>query len=227
MQNYYASPAFVSTTSRPAFMAKVFALFGLALAFSIGGVYLGIMAVASFPEVFANSLTYYAVFAVELILVFTARAWSRIRGLNYALFLLFTVISGFTAVPILIIAKAVGGTFLLIKALACTVALFGGIALYGYVTHRDLSGMRGFLFISLIGIVIASLINIFVQSSAFDYMLSWVVVVVFSGFTMYDVQMIKHRYPDNMFIEAALALYLDFFNLFLNILNIMMGSSRR
>ncbi len=212
--------------SRTAFLSKVFAFFGLALLISLLGVVLGGQLILAYPSIFANSFMFYGVFALELLLIFTARAWSQIRGLNYLLFALFAAFSGFTAVPLLWAASAVGGIPLLVKALGATVTLFGGIAIYGAVTRRDLSGMGGFLFVGLIGVIIASLVNFFVQSSAFDYFLSWVVVLVFSGFTMYDIQMIKTRYPDNMFLEAALALYLDFFNLFINILNIMSAGRR-
>jgi hypothetical protein len=124
------------------------------------------------------------------------------------------------------LANAYGGAWIIMKALGSTVALFTGIGLYGYVTKRDLSGIRGFLLMSLIGIIIASLINIFIQSTFFEYMLSWIVVIVFSGFVMYDIQMLKNRYTDNMYMQAALALYLDFFNLFINILVILLGHSR-
>jgi modulator of FtsH protease len=212
--------------NRSLFLGKVFSLFGLSLLFSLLGVYIGIQIVEFYPWLFMNNITFYSIFALELILIFTSRWWSQTRGLNYGLFLLFTVLSGFTAVPILMLAHAYGGAWIIMKALGATVALFAGIGLYGYVTKRDLSGMGGFLFLSLIGIIIASIVNIFVQSTFFEYMLSWIVVIIFSGFVMYDVQMIKTRYTDDMYIQAALALYLDFFNLFINILNILMGSSR-
>jgi modulator of FtsH protease len=227
MEPMFTIDGYAISAHRSAFLGKVFSLFGLSLLFSLLGIYLGIQIVEWYPTLFMNSITYYSIFALELILIVTSRWWSQTRGLNYGLFLLFTVLSGFTAVPILMLAHAYGGAWIIMKALGSTVALFAGIGLYGYVTKRDLSGIGGFLFISLIGIIIASLINIFIQSTFFEYVLSWIVVIVFSGFVMYDIQMIKNRYTDNMYIQAALALYLDFFNLFINILFILMGSSRK
>ncbi len=227
METSFSMPVQSVTGDRSVFMAKVFSLFGLALLFSVGGIVIGIQVAYAYPQIFLNNISFYSIFAIELILIFTSRLWSQVRGLNYALFILFAMMSGFTVVPILIMAEAIGGYMLIVKALAATVAMFLGVAMYGYVTHRDLTGMRGFLLISLIGIIISSVVNIFVQSGMFDYILSWITVVVFSGFVMYHIQMIKNKYPENMYIEAALALYLDFFNLFINILNIMMGSGRR
>jgi len=214
----------ISTTHRTAFMNRVFAFFGLAILLSAGGVLLGIELLVRFPVLFTHPLFTFGTIAVELAILFTARTWMQIRGLNYAMFLLFTILSGFTAVPILVVAGMVGGAGLIAKALFATVAMFGGVALYGALTQRDLSGMGGFLVIALIGIIVASLINLFVQSSWMSYVASWISVVVFAGFTMYDVQMIKTRYTDDMYLMAALALYLDFFNMFLNVLNIMLAS---
>ena len=227
MEPMFTIDGYAISGNRSVFLGKVFSLFGLSLLFSLLGIYVGIQIVELYPWLFMSSVTYYSIFALELILIFTSRWWSQTRGLNYGLFLLFTVLSGFTAVPILMLAHAYGGAWIIMKALGATVALFAGIGIYGYVTKRDLAGIGGFLFISLIGIIIASLVNIFIQSTFFEYVLSWIVVIVFSGFTMYDIQMIKNRYTDTMYIQAALALYLDFFNLFINILFILMGSSRK
>jgi hypothetical protein len=107
-------------------------------------------------------------------------------------------------------------------------ATFGGLSLYGYTTRRDLSGLGTFLFMGLIGIVIASLVNIFLRSSGLDWIISLVGVGVFAGLTAYDTQRIKgmHDPTDDAAVAGrkavmgALSLYLNFINLFLMLLRL-------
>jgi hypothetical protein len=112
-------------------------------------------------------------------------------------------------------------------------AAFGGLSLYGYTTKKDLSGWGSFLFMGLIGIVIASVVNIFLGSSMLEFAISVIGVLVFAGLTAYDTQKIKELYYQNygaeqtakLSIMGALSLYLDFINLFLMLLRLF-GSSR-
>ena len=109
-----------------------------------------------------------------------------------------------------------------------TAATFGAMSLYGYTTQRDLSGFGSFLFMGLIGIVIASLVNIFLASSALQFIISIVGVLVFVGLTAYDTQQIKEMYDVNddgtvagrKAVMGALRLYLDFLNLFIMLLQL-------
>jgi FtsH-binding integral membrane protein len=110
-----------------------------------------------------------------------------------------------------------------------TAAGFGALSLYGYTTKRDLSGFGKFLLMGLVGLIIASLINVFTQSSAASLLISIVGVFLFAGLTVYDTQKIKNAYfqvqgSDFMgkaVIMGALTLYLDFINLFLFLLRFM------
>ncbi len=107
-------------------------------------------------------------------------------------------------------------------------ATFGAMSLYGYTTQRDLSQFGSFLFMGLIGIVIASIVNIFLQSSALGFAVSIIGVLVFVGLTAYDTQKIKEMYSaqddgtvaGRKAIMGALSLYLDFINLFLMLLRL-------
>ena len=109
-----------------------------------------------------------------------------------------------------------------------TAATFAGMSLYGYTTKRDLTGMGSFLFMGLIGIIIASLVNIFLASSAMSWIISVLGVVIFTGLTAYDTQKIKEMYFEadevavmgRKAIMGALRLYLDFINLFLMLLRL-------
>ena len=107
-------------------------------------------------------------------------------------------------------------------------ATFGAMSLYGYTTQRDLTGFGSFLFMGLIGIIIASLVNIFLHSSGLDWVISVLGVLIFTGLTAYDTQNIKEMYSPmddgtvagRKAVMGALRLYLDFINLFLMLLRL-------
>jgi FtsH-binding integral membrane protein len=109
-----------------------------------------------------------------------------------------------------------------------TAATFGGLSLYGYTTQKDLSGWGSFLIMGLIGIIIAGLVNIFVASSALQFAISVIGVLIFAGLTAYDTQQIKEEYyagdsqlvAGQKAIMGALRLYLDFLNMFLMLLSL-------
>ena len=109
-----------------------------------------------------------------------------------------------------------------------TASVFAAMSLYGYTTKRDLTGIGSFLFMGLIGIVIASIVNIFLQSSMMQFIISVVGVLVFVGLTAYDTQNIKNEYDardsgdvaEKKSIHGALRLYLDFINLFIMMLHL-------
>lgn len=107
-------------------------------------------------------------------------------------------------------------------------ATFGTTALWGYTTKRDLSNFGSFLMMGLIGLVIAGLVNIFLQSSALQFVCSAIGVLIFVGFTAYDMQQIKNYYfglygeeLEKAGVFGALNLYLDFVNIFVNLLQLM------
>ena len=109
-----------------------------------------------------------------------------------------------------------------------TAGTFAGMSLYGYTTKKDLSGWGSFLFMGLIGIIIASIVNIFLKSPMLYYVISWIGVLVFVGLTAYDTQRIKEMYyatdtaeiSGKKAIMGALKLYLDFINLFIMLLHL-------
>ena len=110
-----------------------------------------------------------------------------------------------------------------------TAATFGALSLWGYTTKRDISGWGSFLFMGLVGIILASLVNIFLQSSGLQFAVSVIGVLVFAGLTAYDTQRIKDGYLmvrgdaamiAKSAIMGALSLYLDFINMFIMMLNL-------
>jgi FtsH-binding integral membrane protein len=131
-------------------------------------------------------------------------AFSAVMGLSLAsVFLVFT-------------GASIARTFFI------TATMFGATSLYGYTTKRDLSKFGSFLIMGLIGIIIASLVNIFLGSSLLQFAISIIGVLVFTGLTAYDTQSIKQQYAEGfghetnnkMAVFGALSLYLNFINLF-------------
>lgn len=137
-----------------------------------------------------------------------------------------------TLVLFLIVAVLVGVSFSglalvytnssMTRVFFCTAAAFGGLSLVGYTSRRDLTGMRTFLWMGFFGLLVSAIANLFLQSDAVQFMVCSVGVIVFAGFTVYDTQMIKEAFSDQLDAEAsdklaisgALDLYLDFINLF-------------
>ena len=149
-----------------------------------------------------------------------------------------------TALSLFMIYAAVLGVFLssvflvysgasIARVFFITAATFGGMSLWGYTTSRDLTAWGSFLFMGLIGIIIASLVNVFLGSTAIQFAISVIGVLVFTGLTAYDTQKIKEMYAVNddgtvagrKAVMGALSLYLDFINLFLMLLRLF-GSNR-
>ena len=114
------------------------------------------------------------------------------------------------------------------KVFFITAATFGAMSLWGYTTKRDLTGMGSFLFMGLIGLIIAMIVNIFLQSSMLEFAISAIGVLIFVGLTAYDTQKIKESYSASHGAEVlakgaimgALRLYLDFINLFMMLLRL-------
>jgi FtsH-binding integral membrane protein len=143
----------------------------------------------------------------------------------FAAFLAYAVINGIWLTPVLLIytGTSVASTFFI------TASMFLGTSLYGYTTKRDLSGLGSFLFMGVIGLVIAMVVNMFLQSSAMAFAISAIGVLLFTGLTAYDTQNIKEMYVANdgheiarkKSIMGALKLYLDFINLFIFLLQFL------
>ncbi len=146
-------------------------------------------------------------------------------GTAMALFVLYSVLTGITFSTLFVVFEL--GSLAL--TFAVTAGMFGIMALYGFLTKSDLSGMGNIMLMGLIGLILASVINIFWQNTMFEMVISGVGVVIFTILTAYDVQRIKalsyeivdQETSRKMAIVGALTLYLDFINLFLMLLNFL------
>lgn len=160
---------------------------------------------------------------LQLVMVIAIAGWVRKMsyGAAIAVFLAYAALTGLTFSTIFIVYT----TASIFKAFLVTTLMYGATSLYGYTTKRDLSGFGSFLFMSLIGIIIASVINIWLDSPMIEWVVTMGGVVVFAGLAAYDHQKLKYYAisggPESLAISGALALYLDFINLFLMLLRIM------
>ncbi len=142
----------------------------------------------------------------------------------FALFTAYSALLGLSLSSILFTYTGVSIT----RVFFISAATFGAMSLYGYTTQRDLSAWGSFLMMGLIGLIVASLVNFFLQSTALQFLISCVGVLIFVGLTAYDTQDIKNMYDANddgtvagrKAIMGALRLYLDFINLFLMLLQL-------
>jgi uncharacterized protein len=173
-----------------------------------------------------NPFYYWGLLIAQLgIVVFLSARVEKIAGGTAAmLFILYSVLTGVTFSFILL---AYTGESIATTFLVCA-GMFGALAFYGTTTRRSLAGWGQFLFMGLIGVVLASIVGIFWQSDAFQFVLGFIGVIVFTGLTAYDAQRLKQMALatssgslGSYAIVGALALYLDFINLFLMLLRFL------
>ncbi len=184
--------------------------------------------------IFGNRMVFYGIIFGELGLVFylSARVQKIKASTATTLFVLYSILNGVTLSSIFIIytSSSIASTFF-----TCALT-FAVCSVYGMVTKRDLTSMGGFMIMGLFGIIIASVVNMFLRSPGMNMIISYIGVVVFVGLTAYDTQKLKQMaltQPNNASgamvrkgaIIGALALYLDFVNLFLMLLQFF-GVSR-
>lgn len=158
---------------------------------------------------------------------------ARINSMSVAsarnAFLVFAALIGLSLSALLVVYT--GASFG--RAFFATAAGFGALSLYGYTTNRDLTGMGSFLMMGVVGLIVASLINLFLHSTGLQFALSVLCVGIFAGLTAYDTQAIKQMYYEGdgyevmqkKSIHGALRLYLDFINMFQALL-MLTGSQR-
>ena len=214
------------------FMLSVYNYMGLGLA--ITG--LVALAVASTPAlyvpIFTTPLKWVVMLApLGFVFFLSARIGSMSASAAQITFWLFAAVMGISMASIFLVftGESIARVFFV------TAATFGAASLYGYTAKRDLTSMGSFLFMGLIGIVIASLVNLFIGSTALQFAISVIGVLVFTGLTAWDSQRLKSEYLGSYqfggelaakgAIMGALSLYLNFINLFMMLLQLM-GNQR-
>jgi len=157
---------------------------------------------------------------LALVWIFASVVQRASLGAAVGMFLAYCALSGVTFSVYLLAYTATS----IASTLFITGGAFFGLSVYGTVTKRNLDGWRSFLFIGLIGIILASLVNLFLRSNAVEFVMSCAGVVIFAGLTAYDTQKLRalgEQGEERHALIGALALYLDFVNLFLFLLRFM------
>jgi len=177
--------------------------------------------------ILGNRIVFYGLLIAEFVMVL---AFSKVverlsTSAAAAFFVAYAVLNGLTMSVIFLVytASSIGSTFFV------TAGAFGALSAYGYVTKRDLTGVGNFAMMGLIGLIIASIVNLFLNSPMIYWLTTFVGVIVFTALTAYDTQKLKafaasSATPDQqskVALQGALMLYLDFINLFLFMLRLL------
>ena len=211
----------------PVLMRKVYVWMTLALAITGFTAYGVATSPGILQAIYTSQILFWGLIIAELALVFGVSAAINRISLTMAtlMFILYSVINGalMSYIFLAYTASSIATVFFI------TAGTFGAMALLGYTTKMDLSSMGKILFMALIGLIIATIVNLFVKSSGFTLILSYVGVLIFVGLTAWDSQKIKQmllQAPDagegaqKLALLGALTLYLDFINLFIYLLRI-------
>ncbi len=212
---------------------RVFLMMFAGLAVTTFAAFIAVTVPAVYMTIFSSAFTFYALIITELILVIAISAGMKKMSAATAatLFYIYAFVNGLTLSAIFVIYEVTS----IYAAFGVSCMVFGVMAIIGSQTKRDLTNLRGYLMMGLIGIIAASVLNLFLGNNLFDIIISIIAVIVFIGLTAYDTQKIKRNLEeavrgDNTYdvelvrkisIYGALSLYLDFINLFLRILRLM------
>ena len=197
-----------------AFLRSTYQLFASSLLAATAGAYIGLGMVS------AISSWYWGLVILEFALLFGIYAVKDKPGINLAVLFAFTFVSGLTITPLLSsVFNMPSGASIVAQAFLMTSVAFGGISMFALTTKKDYSGMGKMLMIAVIILIVGSISNIFIGSPILQLGIAMVGALVFSAFILYDTQqIIKGGFSTP--IEAAIALYLDFLNLFISLLQI-------
>lgn len=192
-------------------MPSVLRTFALSLAVSVLGMAIGM---------YIPPALFLPLVILELAMLIGAFLLRRRKAIGYTFLYTFTFISGITIYPIVAYYASAAGTEIVLLAGVTTTAVFGGLALYAAKTKRDLSFLGGILMAALLALIVISIFNIFSPlSSTAMLVYSFIGILVFSGYVLFDINRMKHHGVSAEEVPLmALNLYLDFINLFVNIL---------
>ncbi len=216
-----------------AYMLKVYNLMALGLAITGVAAYLSFNLAVDNGElttfgraIYVSGLKWVVIFApVALVFFMSFRIHAMSVAAAQLTFWIYAALMGLSLSSIFLIYTGQS----IVQTFFVTAASFGALSLYGYTTKRNLSAMGSFLIMGLFGLIIASLVNLFLASSALEFAISIIGVLIFAGLTAWDTQRIKESYYEadssdaagRKAIMGALQLYLDFINLFLFLLRFL------
>ncbi|WP_066386895.1 Bax inhibitor-1 family protein [Helicobacter himalayensis] len=195
------------------FVKTTYKFFGASLLIATIGALVGFMYFEAVMQY--RMLIFIAEFAALFGLMF-----SRSKpGLNIAMLFIFTFLTGLAITPLLGIVIAKNGAGAVVSAFGMTTIIFGVMSIFGVKTKKDLANMGKMLFISLIVVLVCSIVNIFLGNPMFQTLIAGAVAILFSVYVAYDTQnIIRGLYSSP--VDAAIALYLDFYNIFVSLLQL-------
>ena len=228
----YSKPRYASQDAiageQQRFMVRVYNWMGAGLALTGGMAWFTSTNETILNILVTTPMLFMVLFLVELGLVFylAARVMNMSASQASGVFFLYASLNGVTLAPLFLLYTNAS----LASTFAVTAGMFGAMSFYGYTTKKDLTSWGSFLFMGLIGIIIASVVNMFMNSSAIYWIVTYAGILIFVGLTAYDTQKIKEmnilgnegtEEDTKEAIRGALSLYLDFINLFLMLLRVM------
>jgi len=206
---------FAVSSERAEFLKKTYQLLALSMLVAALGAYL------TMPFVETVIKYKWVIFGAELLVLFFGLGMSRGKpGLNLMMLFLFTFLTGVSLVPLLSFLISAGKAYVIGNAFLATAILFGALSLFAINSKTDFSSWGKPLFITLIVVIVASIINLFLGSGILGMIISAAVLLLFGLFTIYDTQNIANGAYDSP-VDAAVSLYLDFLNMFTVILQFL------
>jgi uncharacterized protein len=226
--NQSYAPVAASDERVTSFLSRVYGWMFVGLLVTAGTAFVVASSPTLIETLILNRIVFWILIIAQLGLVFflSARVDKMSPVTAAGLFLVYSATVGITTSVILLVytASSIFSTFVV------TGGMFGAMAVFGTLTKRSLAGWGQFLFMGLIGLILAMLVGIFWQNSALQFVITIVGIIVFTGLTAYDAQRLKHMaavLPDGRIgsyaVVGALSLYLDFINLFFFLLRLMGG----
>jgi len=218
--SWFRSGAYEEQARETGTLARVMGLLGVAALFTAAGAFIG-------PAL--GDFGFWVSLIGGLFLIFALRAARDVSPLNLILLMLFATVEGVVLGQLLEIYVSGGLSFIVFQAAGATAVAALAAGLAGYTTRRDLSNFGGFLMAALVIVIVASIIGLFVQAPLLWTVISAVSAILFSAYLVFDLNRVAHSHgaSEGQAIMLAVSVYLDIYNLFLDLLTLLSGSRRR
>ena len=224
----YSSPYHYGVVSdapdqvRAEFIRRVYNLFFLSMLITVAAAYF-----AAQPAIMPAVLGMFPALLIGGLVVGLVMAFTQHKpGINVAMLVLYSVIQGAIAGPLLLLLNRFAPGIPL-QAAVLTVTVFGGLSFYAATSKKDFSFLGGFLTIAVLGLIVAGIVMFFFQTPLLSMIYSIAGILIFSAYVLYDTSNIMHRMGPDQVVGGAISLYLDFINLFWFILRLLMELNRR
>ena len=219
MASWFGSGDYAEQARDQGTLAKVMGLLGLAAVFTAIGAFIG-------PAL--GAVGFWVALIGGLVIIFALRAARDVAPLNLILLIVFATLEGVVLGQVLEIYVSQGDSLIVFQAAGATAVAALAAGFVGYTTHRDLAGLGGFLMIALVIVIVASVIGLFIQAPLLWTVISAVSAILFSAFLVYDLNRVARTQgaTEGQAVMLAVSVYLDIYNLFLDLLQLLSGRRR-